>query len=468
MDSPDIHSFDAGLELETEESIRQKLGKPETGFELFERAISVLDDMDQAFDHALWNDPDDTFDGKLLFDGAYGGGDLIKEALKLSKQRSELASLILTDTVIDISATMKLMQPTEEQVSSIVTRLLMVQEKMKARLIDDLQNYRMDRYKRIPYHNMNDSRYKEIMGFAEDLNEHGNMYLSKSDYREYFQGELKQSNVGNCYLIASFDSLSKSAFFEVMVRSAIEKIGDGSWDVRIPLIGKSAKTIRVHPDEVRGDWDESGKYPLSGPLGYRILEAAYLKWKHGSVDRKGEKGGHPVAAMKTLIGRSAYTKVVAAEHYVNPDYVRKEDISLQKLPTADLKQLKQLLKDFNPQHSSIVLGSTFSDKPGGDSVMYSAELENGDSTRLAHGHAYSLVSFDPDTEIVTIVNPWDTGDEMKFTFDQIVKNFSQVHLTMIHPEVFYKDLQQSGELCSFPLTTPPEYYQSIEEDRCLD
>lgn len=134
------------------------------------------------------------------------------------------------------------------------------------------------------------------------LEKSGYFRMSHEEYQSYFEtqdfriaGNLKQGNFGDCYLVAALYALSRSSFFEVMVRGGMKKEEDGSWNVRWPLLHQEFKPVIVMSEDM--SVQDNPKFlhrhgegrifpdfrrelrPLKGGEGFLALEAVFIKNK---------------------------------------------------------------------------------------------------------------------------------------------------------------------------------------------
>lgn len=82
------------------------------------------------------------------------------------------------------------------------------------------------------------------------LEARGILSMSKEDFSKYFsskdfevRSDLKQQNVGDCYAVAAIHAMSRSPHFEMICRSSMKRLPDGSWQVRVPLMSESGQMI---------------------------------------------------------------------------------------------------------------------------------------------------------------------------------------------------------------------------------
>jgi hypothetical protein len=103
--------------------------------------------------------------------------------------------------------------------------------------------------------------------------------------------------------------MSHSPHFELMMRTSLKRLKNGSWEVKIPLMDPNGQTITITQKEIMAQWNPNLKNPkkiiqgygqdlirpMLSPMnaneGYRVLEAAFIKHKFGKVDRAAAEGG---------------------------------------------------------------------------------------------------------------------------------------------------------------------------------
>src|SRR3989344_3647419 len=112
----------------------------------------------------------------------------------------------------------------------------------------------------------------------------------------------------------------RSPNFEMMVRSSMKRLPDGSWQVKVPLLSEEAKLITITPEDLLPQKNEQflkakrkgdiipdlrrRLMPLKGKEGLQVLEAAYMKSEFGKVDRLAAEGGIAQHALLSLVGEN--------------------------------------------------------------------------------------------------------------------------------------------------------------------
>jgi len=103
---------------------------------------------------------------------------------------------------------------------------------------------------------------------------------------KYGYGEIKQTDLGNCYAYTGFNLLKNSNFFDAIVQTSLKKTPSG-WEVTVPLGSRNWKVIKVSPTEIDVFYDvldkETWKYSNNSKatsdttVWMKILEIAYIK-----------------------------------------------------------------------------------------------------------------------------------------------------------------------------------------------
>jgi len=153
-----------------------------------------------------------------------------------------------------------------------------------------------------------------------------NATLSKEEYHRLFSGEMKQG-AGNCYCIAVLKGIQLWDHGEAAIRTSFRVVGPGVYEVRMPLGDASAPwrkitTADLQPQTVRKEVrvtyvDERNRpirtvtemrdfvrKPVSAAVGWQVIEAAYIKHLHMTIEDKFPKDGKvPTKGKVTRDGR---------------------------------------------------------------------------------------------------------------------------------------------------------------------
>ena len=289
--------------------------------------------------------------------------------------------------------------------------------------------------------------FREARGKLVDLLEKRNKFvLSKKGYEQYFTDKhlerkgFRQGNVGDCYAVAALHALSESPNFEMLVRSSCRRFPDGTWKVRIPLLDERGATVLISPEEISSQrntgflkWNDTRGldrrkvlHPLQGSEGVRVLEAAYIKAKFGSVNRLAAEGGYGNEALTHLLGKK---QVIDTSFQMVPS----DSIAQQfqgKAGGDTISSIDRFLREFDLETSLVTVNSREFTPGRWDKICRSFGFQSyrgrGIKKRFVRNHAYSLLKVDQKKRNVILANPWDTAEPIELSFDQLRENFRSV------------------------------------------
>jgi len=280
------------------------------------------------------------------------------------------------------------------------------------------------------------------------LEKRGRFVLPKRDYERYFTDKhlerkgFRQGNVGDCYAVAALHSLSESPNFEMLVRSSCRRLPDGIWKVRIPLLDERGAMISISPEEISSQrntgflkWDDAEGldrrkvlHPLQGSEGMRVLEAAYIKAKFGSVDRLVAEGGYGNEVLTHLLGKR---QVIDTSFQMVPSDSRGQQFQ-GKAEGDTISSIDRFLREFDPETSLVTVSSRAFTPGRWDKICRSLGFPRqyyqgrGTEKRFVRNHAYSLLKVDQKKRNVILANPWNTVEPIELSFDQLRENFRRI------------------------------------------
>lgn len=271
----------------------------------------------------------------------------------------------------------------------------------------------------------------------------GKFVLSEEDFGRYFTDRhsehrgFRQGNSGDCYVVAALHALSESPNFEMLMRSSCWRLPDGTWKVRIPLLDERGATISISPEEISSQrntgflgWDDYRGldrrrviHPLQGSEGIRVLEAAYIKAKFGSVNRLAAEGGSGDEVLVRLLGKG---QVIGTSFRIVPS----ENTGR---PGERTPPIHRFLQEFNPEVSLVTVSSRHFTPGWWDKIRrsfgFSGHRYRGTGTdrNFVKDHAYSLTRVDRKNGKVVLADPWDTSEPIELSLDQLRDNFEWVN-----------------------------------------
>lgn len=257
----------------------------------------------------------------------------------------------------------------------------------------------------------------------------------------YFSGNIEQANVGNCYLIAAFNSLYQHPRFDEMINTSMQQLDSNTWTVSFPLGSKNPQqTITVTRDNLlfRSEAGQNGaaRRSVEGLLGWAILEAAYLKKKTGTMDRTRMEGGYGHEALAEMFGDDVkpFTGFLTAGIPLAKQLGRvPPDMSDDYLHAKVQRDIFKFLDKFDPRKVIATVNSTRTSS-GRDTESYSVMSQNG-PVNIWHNHAYSVESVNRATRTVTVKNPHDTSEALIFSYEDFLVAFSEMSAVTLPQEL---------------------------------
>ncbi len=301
--------------------------------------------------------------------------------------------------------------------------------------------------------------------------------LSKEEYEQYFSDVrandrgFQQGNVANCYEVAALHAMSHSPNFELLVRSSMHRRSDGVWEVRIPLLDTSGKVFTISPEEMQeqknpnfGQRKSQGAIdqrpvlrPVRASEGIRVLEAAYIKAKFGSVNRRAAEYGYGADVFTHLVGQeNCFEYHDQASWYTNKQQ-EAAYAALENLPDEEMQHLDSLLEDFDSGAYMVTVATSSKMK-----MMRRLKIEIVREVallrRLVRGevrgyedivreawitskHAYSVVAVDKKRRTVMVANPYDTSVQREFTYNQFKSTFSKISAVRINHAKLLRNME---------------------------
>ncbi len=263
---------------------------------------------------------------------------------------------------------------------------------------------------------------------AEYLEKHAT--LSEDEYAELFGNDIRQANVGNCYLIATFVSLQRFDHADAILRTSIKKNGD-SYAVRIPLGMKNGREIVVTKQEMN-ELQTTAKgeklQPVNAAEGWKLLEAAFTKMRTGGMNREKTSGGRSEIALAEMMGGHGTEGLWGTR--ANPEQNRSKNNQNGDVMkgTYNLEvhrgKVEAMLNRFSNGKHLVHLSSLRG--PKDDTTQYDI-----DGHSFYHNHAYSLTNVNAQARTVTVINPHNSGAPIKLTYDQLLRGFVGIDVATI-------------------------------------
>lgn len=248
-------------------------------------------------------------------------------------------------------------------------------------------------------------------------------------YREFFglgvnnisfsQGQ----EVGDCYLLAGFDSLRENINARTYLANMISKSANG--DIKVKFAG-AGQDITFAASEVNSVLQTKGI--VGSVKGVQLLERAYgrlIKPQRQLNDPTNHKtvvlmsGGRPNDAMEAIIPAKKTIVSWAADL---GDSGKEAEI----IPMAE-KYLSYF--SGNKEKSSLVACTRRN--PSNAAEGHNLIFTEIDGVRIAQTHAYSVKDVDMVNKTVTVSNPWDSNSRAVVGFNDFFKYFGTIDRVFI-------------------------------------
>ncbi len=252
--------------------------------------------------------------------------------------------------------------------------------------------------------------------------------LSHDDFVKYFEWEqFKQMNIGNCWALATIDSLVSFWDYEKLIRKSVSKNDDG-FLIRLPLwapVWKS-KSYPISFEELnqkqwRIDWSQS--VLVEWKQWIKALLFAY--WKQTTW-----KDEFDYTNFSWWWSDRAFNDLIYWMHvYYNKRSLWKKDATEKNDPmwTKDEKfvnNFKAVLENFDSKKDMLAI--TVNQSTEKDS---NRQLQSSDNySKLGHYSKYNhVISVEAVKKvwwnlIVTLSNPWDSGRAYDISFNELLKS----------------------------------------------
>lgn len=196
---------------------------------------------------------------------------------------------------------------------------------------------------------------------------------------------VDQEQVGDCYFLASVAAVAKTKEGKESIKNMIEDNKDGTYTVRFPG-NPRAITVDEPTDAELAHGAAAGREGVW----VAVLEKAYAKYQAKETGEKprymtdGIEGGYTNEALELMTGK------------------RVKDLQLENTSKEEMhKILTSSMEDDRPVTCEI-------DDPEGEETERSKKGDNG--AGLPSGHSYTITGYDPETRMVTVRNPWGSGE----------------------------------------------------------
>jgi len=255
----------------------------------------------------------------------------------------------------------------------------------------------------------------------EDL--YWSMYkkLSMEDYQELFKWlrNLRQWSLGNCYFIVAIKNLARSKYFDTLIMTSVERDGDDSFNLYMPLWEPWWVKISITPEDLEAT-------TIWWPLWYKILEiwfAKYLLFKKWIIpDTSIIISDELMKKMEVWSAWETMMSLLWPKSFVNK-CIRNE--------TSNRTKILNWLKNYNPKDLSAISITTKFKEWKSDKNSYDVWWE-----KVYYGHAYALCGIEKDWDTIKNVileNPWNNENKkwwcrIRLSIDDFFDSFSLINI----------------------------------------
>lgn len=230
--------------------------------------------------------------------------------------------------------------------------------------------------------------------------------IDKDNIQPFYFGTkdiaFAQENIGDCYLLSTLYSLSRTSFGQNFLKNIVSINNDGNYVVKF----FKKPPIIVKKDELYGN---ENKKSVSGELGLKAIERAYGKLINPLYMNPKER---EIAASKNhfYLNRGGFmtTALYNLTGLKTNQYKTKE---------TDLDFLLKNIKEYGMEHQIL----TCSTPAQG---FYGTYMDK--ESKFMTAHAYSIKEIDVENKMIEIVNPHNTKKSEIISWEDFKKMFEYI------------------------------------------
>ena len=230
--------------------------------------------------------------------------------------------------------------------------------------------------------------------------------LSDEDYKDMFKWlkNLEQWNFGNCYFVIALKTLARSKYFDTLIKTSLEKNGDNSFNLYMPLWEPWWNKITVSSEDLKAS-------TIRWPIWYKILEVWFAKyllfkeWIIPNADIIMTDG--LMNKMRSWSTWNAMMSLLWQENFVNK--------SIENHTINRRGKIMKWLNNYDPKNLWTMFVASKVKEWKTDKNFYEVWGE-----RIYYNHAYSVCGVEKDWNKITNIildNPWN--DENKIWWSKI-------------------------------------------------
>lgn len=244
-----------------------------------------------------------------------------------------------------------------------------------------------------------------------------NMYLtmfkklSIDDYENMFKWlkKLRQWFLWNCYFVVALKNLARSDYFDTLMMTSIDKIGENNFNVYMPLW--EPWWMRINVDSV-----DLKAATIRWPIWYKVLEiwfAKYLLFKKGVIqDPNIVMTEEIMKKMETWGSWETMMSLLGPKSFKNECLVNN---------VANRPKIINWLRNYNPKDLGIISVSSKFKEWKTDQNFYEVWWET-----IYYGHSYCICGVEKEWDIIKSVileNPWNNNQKWWFRIKLSIEDF---------------------------------------------
>lgn len=245
--------------------------------------------------------------------------------------------------------------------------------------------------------------------------------LSMEDYQNLFKWlkNLKQWSLGNCYFVVAIKNLARSKYFDTLMMTSVERIGEKSFNLYMPLWEPWWVRISVTSEDLEAT-------TIWWPLWYKILEiwfAKYILFKKNIIHTPDlVMTDELMKKMEVWSSWETMMSLLWPKSFINK--CLRNDVS-------NRAKILNWLRNYDPKNLWVISVTSNFKKWEIDQNSYEVWWET-----IYYGHAYCLCGIEKEWDIIKNVildNPWNKDDKkwghkIRLSIDDFLNSFSLINI----------------------------------------